>query len=269
MNRNSTIRASILLGIVLVGFFVLHHTNTLSQYPGPGGYPPPPDSHPSPPGIVYANAGLNTSDWQQYWSEENGFGFRVRGPWELSRIGCAVNKYAPCKDFIYSLTSDTSGIGLTGLVITTIFKNNGSTLDTWLNDYVVLGRDRILNVQKTTVAGYPALRFDTKEQMSDKDGITFKFDDGVSSGEGIAGFVGSSSRYFVIDLGNRYALVSQTLSIDKQAVSKAYNYPDGVPNNLFQEEVDALPSDQALADAYAAILDSFQTFTMTKPQSQN
>lgn len=263
MSRGKIILTSIFL-IVLVGgvIFFLNH-NPAPELPLAKTQP----VKPSPSGIMYgADGKLDTSNWQEYRSEYGGFS--VRAPREMSMIGCSrqhniCNPISQEEDFNYLLT--TTNILLAGLEIEIIVKNSGSTLDTWLNDYVVSGRDKLLNIQKTTVDGYPVLLFDRQEKVSDQKVIKIRFATYPTNDfyeRDLADFVGTSYRFLAIDLGNRYAFVSYTLSINKQAISKAYANP---AYSFFQEQLVALPSDKTLSDIYAAILSSFQAFTPTKP----
>lgn len=271
MNRSSIILAGALLVIVAGGFVVLQNTKKPAEQLSTQ------TVQSLPSGIVYgADGKLDTSNWQEYRSEYGGFS--VRAPRAMSGMGC-FNRYF-CNEFNYLLTN--TNILLAGLRLEIIIKNSSSTLDTWLNDYIVSGRDKLLNVQKTTIDGYPALQFDRQEEASNQDVIIIRSaaysayfinDNPVYEKDpnhpitpdvyekGLVGAAGISYRFLVIDLGNRYAFVSYTLSINKQVISKAYVDP---ASSSFREQLFSLPNDKTLADVYAAILDSFQAFTPTK-----
>jgi hypothetical protein len=213
-----------------------------------------------------ANGKIDTSGWKEYRSEYGGFS--VRAPKDMSMIGCSrqhniCNIISREEDFNYILTN--ADILLAGFMIEIMVKSSDSTLDTWLNDYIVSGRDKLLNVQKTVVDGYPALQFDRQEEVPDKEVVEIRFATYPTNDiykRSISSFAGTSYRFLVIDLGNRYVFVSYTLSIEKHIISKVYADP---AYSFFQEQLSAIPSDKTLSDIYAAILNSFQAFTPTKP----
>lgn len=222
----------------------------------------PPQANPSPTeptatstsvGITYATDGtIDTHDWQEYRSEYGGFS--VRAPKDMASVNAEfLNYYFFRKDRIGMVYGEE----LLGLSIQTVQKTSSSTLETWLDDYLIPGvyKDTISSVQKTTLGGFPTLQFDRQRQnISPKDtrfdettkirAITFP--SGIIYNNELSFIVSDSSRYFVIDLGNRYALVIHTL-----------------PPYKFSEEY-MLLDDKTLSDVYAAILASFQAFTPTK-----
>jgi len=228
----------------------------------------------SPSGIVYgADGKLDTSDWQEYRSEYGGFS--VRAPKEMSRVsGCthACDSYwgERFEYLLFRETGDMSGyVGPPGLSMEVVEKNSTSTLDTWLDTYIVYGKNYLTNVQKTNIKGHPALQFDFDEYQSGARGdlkiATMQYDAypwGYTSAYELSNPSYAISRYMIIDLGNRYVFVQYLLSVDKKA---EVAYFTSHSYYLHWVQVSQLLDDKTLTDVYAAIFDSFQAFTPTKP----
>ncbi len=270
-NRVIIILAGTLILIVAGGFIVLQNTKKPAEHTAPQIAQP---VQPSPSGIMYdANGKLDTSSWQEYRSEYGGFS--VRAPKDVSAIGCFGHACDPSiwgEHFLYILfqTSINDEAGEVGLSIEVIKKDKGSTLDTWLSDYITSGANQLFDVQKISINGYPTLQFDWQKKGSEHE-IVYMHSSPYPNGNTytseliystIAADENSSSRFLVIDLGDRYAFVSHTLSIDKEALAKSYTswgYP------TYAKQALAIPNDKTLADIYAAILSSFKAFPPTKP----
>ncbi len=219
----------------------------------PDGNPPVGVVSTSSPEITYtADGKLDTSDWQEYRSEYGGFS--VRAPKD------SVSIHDESLNYFFLRLNRIGAVyeeELLGLSIQTIQKTSSSTLDTWLDMHVVPGvyKDIISNIRKTSVDGFPALQFDRQRQnISSKDKrfdettkiSVVTFPSGIVYNNVPTLLSSDSSRYFVIDLGNRYALVRYTL-----------------PPYFFSKEYMRL-DDETLSKIYDAILDSFQAFTPTK-----
>jgi hypothetical protein len=220
-------------------------------------------------GIVYgADGKLDTSKWVEYRSEYGGFS--VRAPKERGSIFCNGdnNSYCNGEGFEYSLSdffSKAYGLGIGGFDIWTIQKKTSDNFDTWIKNHVssgVYGADNLSNIQKTSVAKYPALRFDVKNQ----DGISVmvkyikypSFDnkeyDNVFKTPRF-----SLLRLHLVDLGDRYAIISHTLLVDKNKFNE-----DLYAADYATAKKSVLLDDKTLSDIYQAILDSFQAFPPTK-----
>jgi|CXWL01.1.fsa_nt_gi hypothetical protein len=268
MYRNKIILTIFL--IVLVGgvIFFLNHNPAL-ELPLTKTQP----VQPSPSGIVYdANGKLDTSNWQEYRSEYGGFSVRAPKVYGvMAGCGHACDPAVSGQYFYYVFfqTSINEEAGAVGLSINIIKKNAGSTLDNWLDNYIVSGRDQLLNVQKTSINGYPALQFDWQKTSNQEpvymlSGVYPNGDvrDSIFIDPTAASSKDASSRFVIIDLGDRYAFASHSLSIDKEALAKSYTswgYP------AYAKQALMIPDNKTLADIYAAILDSFQAFPPTKP----
>ena len=279
MKKNFIIFSGIILVVVAGTFYIVHYKNTsllLTRTPPttPSGSEPqilsPQDPHSE---IVYTPDGkLDTSSWQEYRSEYGGFS--VRAPRGMSQfISCthACDSYWG-ERFEYLLArmtnqTDNYYVEPPGLSVEVIEKNSTSTLDTLLNDQIVYGRNYLTNLQKTRVGDYPALQFDfDAHQPKTKEGLgfaTMQYDSypwGYTSAYDLSNPPYAVSRYVIIDLGDRYAFVQYTLSVDKKAevayfTSNSYYY---------WVQASQLLDSKNLTDIYTAILSSFQAFPPTK-----
>lgn len=264
MGRGKIILASVFL-IVLVGSVVFF----LNHNPVPGLHLAKTlPVQPLPSGIVYgADGKLDTSNWQEYRSEYGGFS--VRAPRRVSAIGCFGHTCDPSvwgEQFYYLIIKGVDeDIGLSGLNIQIIRKLGGSTLDTWLDNSVVSGKNKLSNVQKISVGQYSALQFDRQKEMPEAPSAmvmvnTADYPLGNTYESGLIMSVNNSFRYLVVDLGDRYALIYYTLSIDQTTL------PEYLATHGYSwTQALAIPDNKTLADIYATILDSFQAFIPTKP----
>lgn len=210
--------------------------------------------------IIYnAKGTIDTSNWQEYRSEYGGFS--VTALKKMTWLGCIGHGCEPQRDgepFRYVLAND-DGIGVAGMEINVIKKNYNTNLDNWIDTYVISGTSGISGVQKTKINNYDALQFDIHIKDNDSP-IFIKFATypyGSENSRNIGGYDAITYRYYIIDLENRYAVISYTLSINDNA-------PIWKMTDLKYLGPKALDS-KILSDIYATILNSFHVFTPTKP----
>lgn len=271
MNRNKIILASIFLIVLVGGVVFFLNRNPAPELP----LAKTPPAQPLSSGIVYgADGKLDTSNWQEFRSEYGGFS--VRAPEGMSQfISCthACDSYWGDR-FEYLLANlrtktDNYYVEPPGLSVEVIEKNSTSTLDTWLDDYIVYGKEYLTNIQKTTIKGYPALQFDFDEHQPEMKGglgfATMQYDSypwGYTSAYGLGNPPYAISRYLIIDLGNRYAFVHYLLSVDRKAEVAYFTSHSYYLSWVHESQ---LLDDKTLSDVNTAILDSFQAFPPTKP----
>lgn len=228
------------------------------------------------PKIVYTpNGKLDTSTWQEYRSEYGGFS--VVAPKERANVGCYGSRYCEPKNtgefFQYSLSETFSetygsrqGFGIEGLDIFMIQKKDGTSLDNWMEKYIISGKEYLSDIQKTSLGKYPAMRFDSQTTKNNGD-IKLRYSAYPAGDESTTDLEFPQqlpTRYFpthfiIVDLGNRYALIAYTISVDKNIF-----YKNLTEMNPHTAQWSALLDNKTLSDIYQSILDSFQAFPPTK-----
>ncbi|OHA83926.1 MAG: hypothetical protein A2937_03235 [Candidatus Yonathbacteria bacterium RIFCSPLOWO2_01_FULL_47_33b] len=269
MSKNKITFASIFLATVVVIFVVLQKEKTLTEFPPtpaiPARYVPLKETRQvqiiqAPRSeIVYTPEGkLDTSNWREYRSEYGGFS--VRAPKEMASVGCFGHGCEPQRDgepFHYTLIPNDGG-GVIGISIGVIKKRDGTNIDNWISKYIVSGGSEIFAIQKTSFKNYEALQFDIHVKQKDTT-VYVKYavyPSGFENSRNIGGYNSISYRFFIVDLGNRYVMISHTLSIDSKVFLESLYDVGPLTPKFFDNK--------ALADVYKAILDSFQAFTPTK-----
>ena len=229
------------------------------------------------PSITYTTDGkIDTSDWVEYRSEYGGFS--VRAPKERALISCArgCNPLVNGETFLYTLTNGfEEDPGLEGMTIAIIQKGNDA-LNIWVEKHIASPAELIQGVeqgivadkQMVTIGGHSALRFDVHAPAQSAVGLSTK-DIAIYPNGGRPPTPQTMSqvlfdypavlygRVYVVDLGNRFALITEVLSYEKTSV-EAYN--DG--NATHGGKVELL-DDKTLGVVYDAILSSFKSFNPT------
>jgi hypothetical protein len=206
---------------------------------------------PTPSGITYtADGKIDTSDWVEYRSEYGGFS--VRAPKERAGMGC----YAKCdpamdgESFTYFVTeSSDQGPGFPGLHIEVIKKKSGATINNWVAKYITSGSDHITNQHTLSINGHSALQFDVlgaRPQEVVLTGVYAPYPRGIESPRMTPT---QPARFYVIDMGDRFALVERMIAYDKGILNQ-------YSGSVFDE--------QTLNNVFNAILDSFQVVQPTR-----
>ena len=145
-------------------------------------------------------------------------------------------------------------------------------MDNWIDRHIVVntGQDQTFNIlnQKTFTLNqkYPTLKFDVKASTSTPGHLSTKgvavYPEGTERTNpqvlysyyypGIL-----TGRVYVIDLGNRFAVVTESISFDDLLLEEEMDI--GLAN-----KASFLLSEKTHVDTYNAILQSFQSFTPTK-----
>lgn len=271
MHRNNVVFCILILTIIIVAgvFFIIQNKKvtlgapreiSLTQPLTPDGKIPVRAVAPSPVSqVMYTTEGkLDTSNWEEYRSEYGGFS--VMAPRGIAGVGCFGKGCEPARDgepFRYILTPDDGG-GVDGMRIDIIKKKDGTNLDNWISKYIISGEEYFSGIQKTSLGKYPALQFDI--HVKKKDTTVYMeyvvYPSGSKNGWNIGGYSSISYRFIIVDLEDRYAIISYTLSIDSKAFLESL-YDVGPLTPKFFDNT-------TLADIYSAILNSFQVFPPTK-----
>lgn len=278
MNKNKIILISSLI-IAIAGVFVFFKSDfgrilirpaqkeSLPPPPPiPSEYTTPTETKPAP-SVVYApDKKFSSKDLMEYKSEYGGYS--VMAPKGFSSLGCGhgCNPKSDGELFNYILIPE-EGSGVPGMTIDIIKKTDGTNLENWVSKYIVSGSGVISSTKKTTVKNYPALQFDIQKTKSNASDIIIKsavYPLGNEYDHSMSGIFSSMPpmtpiRFFVVDLGDRYALISYTLSIDNKAFFESLSTL-GVLGPLSPKTLD----NKNLAEIYKTIMDSFQAFTPTK-----
>jgi hypothetical protein len=200
--------------------------------------------------VSYTSDGdVDTSNWKEFMSDYGGFS--VRAPDNGSATLCenCIPSF-----FRYALTplGELSGTEMNIFSL----KKKDTTLDTWIDNYILSHKETISAVTKTTVRNYPALQFDL--HIPNQYVRVFMRDEinGKEEPRDIGGSPYVWYRYYIVDVGNRYLLVSYTKHIEITSFfASCIEHGQRCDTGLIPPT--AL-DDIVLNDTYQAIMDSLQ-----------
>jgi hypothetical protein len=256
MNRNRIIVIIVALVVAISSVFFVLNNRIVSNLPSQTSSSTPIVSTSTsssvpvfPHDITYTVDGkIDTSAWQEFKNEYAGFS--VRAPKEDVVFGCYerfCNLARNGQPFLY-IIAPTEAVGIPGMSIYAIKKNKGTTIDTWIDSYIISGKENISSLQKIKIQQYQALQFDALIPKEDGNTIIMQY---------TIYPLGYENNQDGID---RYLIISHTTSINSDKLFKVYNsYPYSY-NPLFPKTF----NDKALADIYKAIFDSLVIFPPTK-----
>jgi hypothetical protein len=216
------------------------------------------------------NSVLDMSTWATFRDTYDGFS--VKAPKDRSSVGCGESCDDPTVNpvtFTYTLTDGyyELGPGLTGMKIMIIEKGD-DTLDTWINNHILQTSE--FNPSPAVISDiteivlnrkYSALQIDVKSNsssgayLSTKGLVPYSNRKSDSIPQLLFDFPALTGRVYVIDLEDRFALVTEALSYNKSDAEQYVKSQGGVLKLL---------DGTTLEKVYDGILASFADFTPTK-----
>lgn len=154
-------------------------------------------------------------EWHEYRNDYVGYAIRDPKQKADSRIKYQIAIEAPDVSYRFSFSSikNTSYFKRATLRLHIITKYPDDTIDDWIEKYVDVKRENIRNINRTVIAGYPALQFDSAKGDEEEIKITQPEYSTV---------VGNNQRILLIDATDKYSLIIYDLVADHR-VEKAFH----------------------------------------------
>ncbi|MEY3784078.1 MAG: hypothetical protein RLZZ230_400 [Candidatus Parcubacteria bacterium] len=173
----------------------------------------------------YTPAGkIDTSEWETLSGEISGFS--LRAPKDYSDLGLFNYRDVASDYFSYSFDGGSD----LNIYAESIVKKSDSSLITWVDKYIVLHPEKILNQKIITIGKYQALEFVTGNRGFIKDGgvnpvVGFNYYPAFysSNKQAILSDLFENNRYLVVDGGDRYIIFSIDLADVNKPQTDTYN----------------------------------------------